>query len=157
MKMHFSKGGVLIVMLVMLAMFTVIAIATSTYIDRQYILTINQEQEERSFHLAEAGVHYTLFLLNDGIYTTQELVDMETFTDTVTKSGQDIGRFDLFFSSLGSPGEGVIVTAEGRDTSLDICQAVTATVQRSGIGYFVASWDHGVGCEDRSGGGLPGI
>lgn len=143
----------LIVMLVMLGVFFALLSSASYFINRQFKETLFQEQEEQAFHVAEAGVHYVLFLLSSGAQTPQSLLEAGSITQSVhdQTTGAKTGKYVLAFSPLGSPvesGQGVAVESTGWDVSNRRCQIINARVALgAGSGAFgISSWDHAVAC-----------
>ncbi len=139
-------------MLVLLGVMLVMLTATVTFIGNQFSAGADQEQEERSFHVAEAGIHYVLFLLNQGVNTTEELVSQQELTQSVTEKGVTLGEFTVKISSIAGSqtSEAIQVVSSGRDASRNICQTVVVEIRRTGSHpagpYEIASWDHAVTC-----------
>lgn len=140
-------------MLVLLGVTIVMLAGTVSFLSNQFSVGANQEQEERSFQVAEAGAHYALFLLNEGVYTTEELLAMQTTTQPVVDNGETRGEFTLTFSSVAGTqsGDAIQVVSSGRDASRDICQTLVVVIHRTDIfftsPYEITSWDHAVTCD----------
>lgn len=135
--------------LVILGMFVVMAVGTMALINRQFKEIVGQEQEEQAFQIAEAGVHYALWLLDNGLIDyadPQEIEDYEVTDDT-----QDppvvIGSFDLEFETesytAGTGPAAVKVTATGKDAVINRPQKIEATIYSGDLDDFVVvEWDH---------------
>ena len=60
---HTERGGITLLTLMMLVLFIIIFGASSRWIARQSRGTVEQEQEEQAFGLADTGINYTSWLL----------------------------------------------------------------------------------------------
>lgn len=157
--MGIQRGGVALMLLVILGMVAVISGATILFVNRQFTQTVNQEQEEQAFHVAEAGVNVIIFGLNESVFTTEGLVQLETLMGEVTGSGSYTLTFSPVNGSL--PGQNVRVLSHGRDTTGKFCQALEVVIHRTDEArqqFVVDQWDHLSGCEGSTGtggGGTP--
>lgn len=141
-------------MLVMFGMILVMSTSVIFFSQRQLRATVDQEQTERSFQVAEAGIQYTLFLLNSGVYNTEQILTAGPIEKEMDDEilGEDSGTFTLSFSPVeGAPaGKAVNVTSEGRDSAGISCQHVEARIERfnAEITYYgITKWDHLPECD----------
>lgn len=153
---NFQRGGVALMLLVILGMVAVISGATILFVNRQFTQTVNQEQEEQAFHVAEAGVNVVIFGLNESVFTTEGLVQLEVLSGQVAGAG----TYTLTFSPVGGsrPGQNIRVLSQGRDTTGRFCQALEVVVHRTDEArqqFVVDQWDHLPGCETGGGGDPP--
>lgn len=142
--------------LVLTAMVIVFLVSGVLLSGRQYNATVEQEEEERAFHAAEAGVHYALYLLNSEFYGEDEfsLLSKGSWPEqTVSQedTGKILGTYELMFMPLpdGSVGKGLTVYSLGKDTRGKRCQLIRAEVNRVSTleaAYGVAVWDHQSEC-----------
>lgn len=153
MKVTRSSGSILVMTLVFFLVFVVIMSAWLRFAVRQNNTVVGQEQEEQSFHLSEAGVHYALHLLNNGLCTPQELAASEPVIQpvvdvSVADAGAEIGTYELMFEVSTNGGEtSAVVRAVGYDVNVfGECQLIEATLQSFagvlGTRYKIESWDH---------------
>ena len=134
--------------LVFFVVFLVIATAWLSLAVRQSHEVTNQEQEEQAFQIGEAGVERTLFFLNSGVYTPDDLLGLSSPLVGVVQdgSGKVMGSYELNFSGAG--GGSVTVTALAHDLEVtERCQRVVADIDSmtgalTGPEYYVRSWDH---------------
>lgn len=153
-----TKGGVTILVLVMLLVFVIIFGSLIRYIARQSNLTVNQGQEEQSFGLADTGVQYVLWLLgpnpnptgsNGGGQTPQDIctADLSDLLQDheVTDGSQGIGLFTI--EPLTADATSIRIRSTGRDANRpDICQVVEADIRQAPDNlYHVVSWNHLLG------------
>jgi len=96
-----------------------------------------------AFRLAEAGVDYTLWLLNEGGAVSEDLPGT-TRTQTVTHPTGDAGWYELTFSG---DAEALTVAAKGHPQQRpDLCQEIQATLRKlegavaSNV-YYIAAFD----------------
>ncbi len=144
-----SAGGVLVMMLVIFSMFMVIMIAMISYINRQFHETVDQEQREKIFHIAESGVDYTVAELNGGVVVPDDLLGFTERTVNINDpvSGDVIGVFKMSYSTL--VGDGVSLESTGYDASGEgKCAKIVADIQRISVNqpYTVVLWDRSVSC-----------
>jgi Tfp pilus assembly protein PilX len=151
---HYSleKGSILLMTLVFFLVLVIIFTAWMRFAVRQNNAVVGQEQEEQSFHLSEAGVHYVLHVLNNGVCTPQELSVSEPVIQPVidesVADGQPVGTYELTFDVTSVGGETVTaVRAVGYDKNVfGECQLIEARVESfSGVlgkKYRILSWDH---------------
>lgn len=134
--------------LVFFVVFLVIATAWLSFAVRQSHEVTDQEQEEQAFQIGEAGIERTLFFLNSGVYTQDDLVELSVPLVGVVqdRSGNTMGSYELTFDVAGS---GLItVTALAHDIEVTgRCQRVVADIESmtgalAGPEYYVRSWDH---------------
>jgi hypothetical protein len=143
-----EKGSILPLAIVVLGSFAVIMLAWLAFANRQNHEIVNQEQEEQSFHVAEAGVHYALFLLVKNVCTPAELDSNEPVRRKVlNQSGEVMGIYDLKFENTPyDDGVRTKVTAVGYDFAKpNRCQGVEATLKSFfgalGTFYTIETWD----------------
>jgi Tfp pilus assembly protein PilX len=118
-------------------------------LNTQFHQTTNQEQEEKAFEAADAGLHYTLWMLNKANVAPATLPG-QTVTQQVTDpaSNETIGSFTLTFTVQPVNGfNEVTVTSLGRDLVMNRRQTIVGKVQEYDLGggtrgYFIKSWDH---------------
>lgn len=143
-----QRGAVLTMTLVFFVVFLVIATAWLSFAVRQSHEVTDQEQEEQAFQVAEAGVEYTLFLLNSGVYTVDGLVGLSSPIVQVVSdaAGKIVGSYELTFSNTG--GTPLTVSALAHDLELEgRCQRIVADIEvmtgaLAGTEYYVRSWNH---------------
>jgi len=134
--------------LVFFVVFLVIATAWLSFAVRQSHEVTDQEQEEQAFQIGEAGIERTLFFLNSGVYTQDDLAGLSAPVVGVVqdKSGKTMGSYELTFDVAGSGP--LTVTALAHDIELEKrCQRVVADIESmtgvlTGPEYYVRSWDH---------------
>jgi len=139
--------------LVTLVMFALIMAATTGYIARQSQQTVDQEQEEQAFGLADSGVQYTLWLLDNdgGAQTIGDLIALQSITRELRdENAVVIGTYVAYYSAQVT-GNGLRVVAQGKDAQRpDVCQQVEATIAPFADGsHRVTGWNHHVstGCD----------
>lgn len=145
-----SGGGIALMMLVILGMMAVIAGSTILFVSRQYNQTVRQEQEEQAFHLAEAGVNFIVFSLNQSVFTTESLITAGSLSGTVPALGD--GRYNLVFGDVAgaTPGQNVRVVSFGYDSTQQFCQVLDVVVHRTGDAqqqFIVDTWNHLQSCD----------
>ena len=153
-----DKGTVLLMVLVLVGMVIVFLVSGVLLSGRQYNATVEQEEEERAFHAAEAGIHYTLYLLNSPFSAEDEfsLLDKGFWPQQMVQH-QDtedvLGTYDLVFDPLPDEpvdsGKGLSVYSLGQDDRRARCQLLRAEIRRHNrlqAVYRVAAWDHQSGC-----------
>lgn len=135
--------------LVILAVFVVMALATTSLISRQFNEIARQEQEEQAFQIAEAGVHYAVWLLDNDLidYTSPQGISDYAVTDQTKEPPEVLGTFDLEFTVLQHEAKGpaaVKVKATGEDLVLiNRRQVIEAVIQSDDLDTFrVVEWDH---------------
>lgn len=146
---RYASGGVLVLTMVVLGMFLVMAIASAALINRQFNQVVNQEQEEQAFQIADAGVNYAIWLMDQGLVDFNNpapVSDYEVKDQTETPPVV-LGTFDLTFQTIQfTPGESVAVriTSVGEDASLTSRrQTIEAVIQSDDLDDFrVVEWDH---------------
>lgn len=162
------RGGITIMVLVMLVAFVVILSAFLRYIALQSHLTSDKVQEEQAFGFGDAGVNYAVWLLaaNGARRTPADLENADPGTDPdlfaatrnhkvcaydkVTKNSTceqgetEIGEFTLAFHYDPPPIDRLTVTSEGKDINKPgECQTVVAVLAKfADGGYHVVNWDH---------------
>lgn len=135
--------------LVILGVFAIIMAGSAALINRQFNQVVGQEQEEQAFQIAESGVSYALWLMDQGLVdfaNPQSIADYEVKDQTVDPP-EVLGTFDLTFQTLSfTPGGPVAirVVAEGEDLVLkERKQTIEATIQSDDLDDFrVVEWDH---------------
>lgn len=146
-----EKGSILVMTLVFFVIFVIILSAWMRFAVRQNNAVVGQEQEEQSFHLSEAGVHYVLHVLNNGVCTPHELAGSEPIIQSVvdeSTAGDVVGTYELTFDVTPNGGETITaVRAVGYDKNVfGECQLIEARVESfSGVlgrRYRILSWDH---------------
>lgn len=152
-----ERGGILLMVLVLTSMVIVFLVSGVLLSGRQFNATVEQEEEERAFHSAEAGVHYALYLLNSQGSGQDEfsLVEQGSWPQQTVfqkDTGKVIGTYDLQFTLLpdGVPGKGLTVYSLGKDKRGEQCQLIRADLRRVStlqVAYGVTAWDHDVDCE----------
>lgn len=153
-----QAGTILLMVLILTAMVIAFLVSGVLLSGRQYNATVEQEQEEQSFHAAEAGIHYVLFLLNNDFSTENEFTLVEKgFWPRQTVYQQDtnmeLGTYDLLFAplpnSIPNQGKGFTVYSLGRDLRGKRCQLIRAEMQRVStleVVYGITIWDHQSDC-----------
>lgn len=135
--------------LVILSVFMIMMAAAAGLINRQFNQVVGQEQEEQAFQIAESGVSYALWLMDEELVdfnSPQGITDYEVQDQTVDPP-EVLGTFDLTFQTLSfTPGQSVAirVVAEGEDLVLTTRkQTIEATIQSDDLDNFrVIEWDH---------------
>lgn len=148
-----SRGSILLVTLVFFLVLVIIMAAWMRFAVVQNKAVVGQEQEEQSFHLSEAGVHYVLHLLNNGLCTPQELaasqpIIQSVVDESVSQAGSVVGTYELTFDVQAAGAETVAsVRALGFDQNVyGECQLIVARLRSFegilGKKYQILSWDH---------------
>ena len=122
--------------LVTLAVFVVMAIAVVGIVNRQFHEVVGQEQEEQAFQIAEAGIDYVVWLLD------QHLVDLENpqpitdyeVVDFTKDPSEVLGKFTVTIETVRyTPPNGPAVmrlVSVGRDAVLiNRTQTIEAVIQ----------------------------
>lgn len=143
-----QTGGIMLLVLMLLIVFITIMSATLRYVIRQSHETVDQEQEEQAFNIADSGVSYVLWLLDPGptggqIQPTSVGVINQAVYDNI---GNQIGVFTIDNIVAGT-GE-IAFSSIGRDLVLvDRCQVIEVELRQveSGGQFIVTDWDHQVG------------
>lgn len=118
-------------------------------VTRQFHATVDQEQEEISFEVADAGVHYAFWLVNEANADPASLpatVVVREVTDPNTN--KTVGRFFVTFSvtTIGGFYE-ITASSAGLDMSAQRWQYVDAKIQGydsggGAVGYYIKRWEH---------------
>lgn len=132
----YAHGGILIITLVILAVFVVMAMAAAALVNRQFHEVAGQEQEEQAFQIAEAGVDYATWLLDQGLVdfaNPQPITDYEV-TDHTQDPPEVLGTFTATFETIQytPPGGPAVmrVVSVGKDTVLvNRTQTIEAVIQ----------------------------
>lgn len=136
--------------LVILGVFLVMAMATVGLISRQFHEIVGQEQEEQAFQIAEAGVNYAAWLMDNGLvsYQSPQPVLGYKVTDETKTPSPELGTFDLSFQvvTYGGPTGpvSVRVTSVGKDAVLlNRSQTIEAVIESTDLDTFkITLWDH---------------
>jgi hypothetical protein len=157
--MRSARGSVTLMVLVLLIVFLTILGASIRYIARQSKQTTDQGQQDQAFGLADAGVQYTYWLLNEGKAPSEISTTPGTTGHTITASGVELGSFTInvvaFDDSVGT----LSILSVGEDNLRpEFCQAVRANFELENDIYRVAEWRHETGyvCEQPAGQGAGG-
>lgn len=146
-----QRGGALLLSMVLLGAFVVMFIAAATLINRQFHQITQQEQEEQAFQVAEAGVFYALWFIDQDLLDLSNpgnVTDYEV-TDPTTDPAEVIGNFDLTFTvrnnEVGGPVT-VDIVSVGEDAVLsELKQTIRATIHsRDGDDFRIVEWRHDV-------------
>ncbi|MEX0649369.1 MAG: hypothetical protein WD200_00015 [Candidatus Andersenbacteria bacterium] len=137
----------------MISVLVIMLGSAAALVTRQLHETVNQEQEEKAFHVSEGGVYYVLFLLSSNSHTMQSLLAQSEPIEKVINdplTGQEVGTATLTFSQPGGygPGEGIQVRAVGHDSQDRTCQQIDAIIGANP--YVVRFWDHPRQCAEQS-------
>ncbi|MFH1354369.1 MAG: Calx-beta domain-containing protein [bacterium] len=144
-----QRGAVLTMTLMFFVVFLVIATAWLGFAVRQSHEVTDQEQEEQAFQVGEAGVERTLFFLNSGVYTPDDLLGLSSPLVGVVQdaAGHIMGSYELTFAGAG--GGSVTVTALAHDLEVENrCQRIVADIESmtgalaDTTEYYARSWDH---------------
>lgn len=143
-----QTGGIMLLVLMLLIVSITIMSATLRYVIRQSHETVDQEQEEQAFNIADSGVSYVLWLLDPGLTGGQnQPADIGVINQAVYDNlGNQIGVFtiDNVVAGTGEISFGSI----GRDLTLvDRCQVVKVELRQVEVGgqFILTDWDHQVG------------
>lgn len=138
----------MLLILMLMIVFIVIVSATLRYVVRQSHETVDQEQEEQAFNIADSGVSYVLWLLNpepDGMAKLPG--DIVTITQTVRdEADNEIGNFTI--DNIVADTSEIKFTSTGKDKVLtDRCQVINVELKQlvADEPYIVTGWDHLVG------------
>lgn len=150
MWLHVERGGALVMTLVILAVFLVMMVATAALISRQFKQIVGQEQEEQAFQIAEAGVSYGVWLLDNNLvdYKNPQGITDYVVIDETKEPSEVLGTFDLTFETLNfAEPDGplaVRVKSVGKDAVLvQRKQTIEAVIHSSDLDDFqVIEWDH---------------
>ena len=147
-----SRGGILLTTLVLFLLFIVMMVAAIDYINQQYKAATDQEETQKAFRVAEAGVDYTMFLLAQNVTTmaalkTQQTSIAQSVTDpgTTTAAGSFINTYTQ--PTAGTATEGLQVSSKGTTAGSNRCETVVATIEHRGDQYSLIAWDHKLGCQ----------
>jgi Tfp pilus assembly protein PilX len=148
-----QRGDILIMTLLLLVTFIVIITAWVQFAARQAHVVADQEQEERAFGAAEAGLRYAMFLLNSDAKEPDELENLAGQEVTGPAGGTAVGTYSLKFDGGGVP---LAVTAIGRSQNVaDRCQTIDAIIDsfEGALGdtqYYVSQFNHrtSIDCEE---------
>ena len=124
--------------------FLIFMVAGGQLIARQFHALTDQEQRERAFQVAEAGVHYVLWELNHAGQLPASLPTLTNLAVLDPSTGNPVGTFDI---SLISENVGteifVSVTASGRAENSLTSQVIVAGLRSSNnSAYYIDTWDH---------------
>ncbi len=126
---HNNRGGITVTVLILVVLLAITMPAWLGYVALQKRVTSEQEQEERSSQISEAGVQYVIFLLNNQVCTAAELAANSPIVQTVTDADNTttVGTYQL---NLTANGDGVAIEAHGYSAgTLRRCQAITADLE----------------------------
>lgn len=145
-----SFGGALLMTLVILGVFLIMAAASVGLVNRQFHAIVDQEQEEQAFQVAEAGVNYAVWLMDNGLVDYQDPQPVEGYqvTDQTKDPAEVLGTFDLdleVISYTASTGPvAVRAVSIGKDAVLvGRLQTIEAVIQSDDLDIFrVIEWDH---------------
>jgi len=136
----------MLLVLMMLILFIAIMSATLQYVIRQSHETVDQEQEEQAFNVADSGVSYVQWML-DPTGGQKLPADIVVMTQMVHDDlGQEIGTFTI--DDLWADTNEIIFTSTGRDVELtDRCQVIRVGMKQleADEQYVLTEWDHLVG------------
>jgi len=139
-------------MLMVFGLLLVMLGGSIAFISRQFRDTVNQEQGEQAFYAAEAGVQYTLFLLNSGVYSISQLVELGSLEHNVNDDQTDsrVGIATIQFYA-GSETDTMRVISFGSDNAGKYCQAIIVDIRRGQVGnaqpFIITAWDHYLSCQ----------
>lgn len=136
--------------LVILGLFLTMMVAAMALISRQFHEIVGQEQEEQAFQVAEAGVHYSLWLISNGLLNLDNpaaITGHEVRDIRPQGANEVIGTFDVTFSvQKGGAGQptSISLVSTGRDVVLvDRTQVIAAVIYaEEGEKFSIISWDH---------------
>lgn len=136
--------------LVVLGMFLIMMVATAGLISRQFRQIAVQEQEEQAFQIAEAGVNYAVWLMDNNLvdYDSPQPIQNYAVTDETQAPPEVLGTFDLNFNVLSYVGQtgpaAVRVVSVGKDAVLlQQTQIIEAVIQSDNLDTFrIVEWDH---------------
>jgi len=143
-----ERGGITLLVLVMLVAFAIILGAGAALISRQAHQITQQKEIERAFNVAEAGIHYTVWHLNESGLTLSDLKDDIDAGQWPTSSNAEItdgdnnvvGTFAIVLNSVtGTEAE---VQSIGSVPNVGLCQTINTTVERIGTKYAITVWNH---------------
>lgn len=135
--------------MVILGVFMVMMAGAAGLINRQFNQVVGQEQEEQAFQIAEAGVNYALWLMDQDLvdFNNPQPITNYEITDATVEPPEVLGTFDLTFQTIAfAPGASVSirVVAEGEDLVLkERKQTIEAVIHSDDLDQFrVVEWDH---------------
>ena len=145
-----TRGGALLVTLVILAMFLVMAVATVGLINRQFKQIVGQEEADQAFQTAEAGINYASWLLDNGLvdYHDPQPIQGYQVTDQTKNPPLVLGTFDLTFSVISYAGPlgpaAVRVVSVGKSAvPLPRPETIEAVIASKDMDTFrITQWDH---------------
>ena len=148
---HPNKGGILLTTLVLFLLFIIMMVAAIDYVNQQYKAATDQEEVQRSFRVAEAGVDYTMFLLGQSVQTMTSLKAQGTSAAQTVKepnTSNVIGSFVNTYSEPtgGATTEAIQVISKGTISNNNRCETVRAVIERKNDRYSLTAWDHVLGC-----------
>ena len=114
--------------LILVTLLAIVMPAWLGFVALQRRMISDQQQEELSSQISEAGVQYALFLLNSSSCSPTELVMQNPIVQTITDAdGQvDLGRYAL---SVLPEGNDLKITARGYSVNKPRrCQTMMATI-----------------------------
>lgn len=139
----------MVMMLVIFTMFLVFVIATAGLVSRQFHVIVDQEQEEQAFQLADAGVNYAVWLLQNNLVNLASPagVNDHEITDFTKNPEELIGTFDLSFATQSGAASGPVlvnVTSVGEDAvKKDRKQTIDARLYSADrAAYAIIGWNH---------------
>jgi Tfp pilus assembly protein PilX len=134
-----------VMMLVIFSLFVVMLLAGMRLISLQFRQAVDQEQRNQAFQVAEAGVQYSVWLLNEAEVPYGSLTPITDHEVQDPGSGEVIGTFTVEYTTDTSNGP-VIVTATstGQDAlRSDFRETVVARLRREASGKFsLLTWHH---------------
>ena len=147
-----ERGGVLLIVMVMMIVFVTMAAYALRFVVRQSHETINQEQEEQAFWIADSGVSYVAWLLDPsgGNKAPGDILGLPSITNHVVTDdlGQTIGSFSLVDIVTVAGTNSIQLRSIGKDQVLtDRCQSIAVELRQLEVGgsYVVTQWNHQVG------------
>jgi Tfp pilus assembly protein PilX len=138
-------GGILVLVLVMSLIFVVLMVGAASLVGNQQRQLVNQEEIEQSFQLAEAGVRYMMWLVNEAGVAPASLESAPVVRTIQDASGQDVGTFELTVTVAQASGtRTVTVTSVGKDAVRpDLKQTIIAILSSTdNQTYSLLSWNH---------------
>lgn len=103
-----TRGGILVMTLVFVVMFTTIFIGLSGLVNRTFHESVLQSRDETAFQIAEAGLDYGRWRL------AHNIDDLAAETKTVTDQfAGDLGEFDVTFQAPDPGSTVVLITSVG--------------------------------------------
>lgn len=141
-----SSGGVLLMVLVIVAMLTVMFISSVGIISRELHVSSDAKQKERVYRVSESGIQYVLFLVGKAGQSITDLLDQNNTTKTVLDpvTSEEIGKYTLAVSSLPLPANGVAISSIAKSEDEQFCSKVSARVEipadASAGEFFISGW-----------------